>query len=74
MPLDHLLPVCQLPTINFIIALYGVTGSVFQSQSSFSVQRILFNIPAVQQCLLQADDLVGPLFPLLPVLFLNFYL
>ena len=52
-PLDHLsawsfLPECKLPTINFIIALYGVACFVFQSQSSILVQMILFNISASQ--------------------------
>ena len=47
-PLDHLsarscLPLCKFPTTNFTIAPYGVVCSTFHSQSSFSVQRILFN-------------------------------
>ena len=44
MPLGHcprppILPVCKLPTVNFIIALYEATCFVLRSQSSFSVQR-----------------------------------
>ena len=45
------LPVCKLPTVNFIIALYEATCFVFRSQSSFSVQREVFSISAFQQTL-----------------------
>ena len=33
---------------NIIITFQGVASFIFQSQSSFSVQRLLFNIPSVQ--------------------------
>ena len=36
--------VCKLPTINFIIALYGTACFIFWSQSSFPVWKILLNI------------------------------
>ena len=43
-----ILPVCKLPKISSISALHGVACFVFHSQSSFPVQRVLFNMPAVQ--------------------------
>ena len=55
LPARFFLPVCNLPTTSFLYFLYkllvllGVIHLVFQSQSSFSVQRILFNISVSQQ-------------------------
>ena len=42
-------PICKLPTINPIITLYGVACFNFWSQNFFSVQGILFNIPAFEK-------------------------
>ena len=36
--------VCKLPTLNFIVALYGTACFIFWSQSSFPVWKILLNI------------------------------
>lgn len=55
LPAQFILPVCNLPTTNLLYFLYkllvllGVVHLVFPSQSSFSVQRILFNISVSQQ-------------------------